>query len=71
MKMRAKMICRDVQTSDDQSSVKLEVVTSGSPENSEYFKYTPAGTLQLSVLKPELVKDIKVGDEFYVDLIPA
>lgn len=52
-------------------TVQLHPVTSGSPENAEFFKWTPSGSIQLGVLNPAAAEQFKPGDVFYVDFTPA
>lgn len=56
---------------DEGSKIVLEPVTSGSPENESFFKYTPGGKIELTVVNPEAVKQFKEGEEYYVDFLPA
>jgi hypothetical protein len=44
-------------------------VTGGSPENDQFFKYTPGGTVELSILNPDIKFD--VGTDYYFDITPA
>lgn len=52
-------------------SVKLSPVTSGSEENKGFWKYTPSGTLEMSITNPEASKQFEPGKEFYVDFSPV
>jgi hypothetical protein len=43
----------------------------GSDENNTYAKWSPSGSLSLSITNPALSNRIKEGDVFYVDFTPA
>ena len=70
--VRAKFKCVSVTTTLDGKrfvhSYKFQVVMSGSPENDEFFRYTPAGWLELSSVKDDL---FEIGKEYYLDFLPA
>lgn len=48
-------------------SVKLQPVTSGSPENELFYKWTPSGEINLSTINTNVAKEFIPGLEFYVD----
>jgi len=74
-KTRAKFYCCSVTlfSSDPGAgkAVKLQPVTSGSEENREFWKYTPSGSIELSISNPEAAKIFEPGREYYVDFTPA
>ncbi|MGO4496417.1 hypothetical protein AB4114_11025 [Paenibacillus sp. 2RAB27] len=65
--VRAKFKC----TLKEGNSVRFEVVISGSDENKEFWKYTPAGQIQMSVDNEKAQDQFEVGKEYYVDFTPA
>ena len=67
MSIRSKMVCN--QASDGR--IVLQVVTSGSDENEAFFAATPCGTLDLSVLRPDVVALLEPGAEYYVSIEPV
>jgi hypothetical protein len=71
--VRAKMICEELVLQEDEGggSVKLRPVTCGSAENDNFYRYTPAGSLALSVINSEAVKQFELGRSYYVDVSPA
>jgi hypothetical protein len=72
MPVRAKFKVQSVtETEGGLKSVKLHPVTSGSPENAEFFKWTPCGSIDLGTINPEAAEQFKPGTEFYVDFTPA
>jgi hypothetical protein len=52
-------------------TITLTPVISGSPENSNFFKYTPSGSITLSTINPTAAEIFKSGGEFYVDFTKA
>ena len=69
--MRAKMRCVEVTKSEGGTRVKLQPVTSGCPENQEFFKYTPTGLLELGVISEVNTTKFEPGKEFYIDFTEA
>lgn len=47
--------------------VNLSTVPSGSPENEKVFYLTPAGSVVLQAVNPDVLSQFEVGKEFYVD----
>lgn len=60
-----------VREEDKGNIVKLNAVTSGSPENESFFKWTPGGTIVLETINPEAAKEFIPGAEMYVDFTPV
>lgn len=72
MNVRAKFRVTDKEVNEQgEGSVKLEAVTSGSPENDEFFKWTPSGELSMGTINSQALAQFELGDEFYVDLVKA
>lgn len=70
--VRAKFRCiQIVETEGGNKTVKLTAVSSGSEENKQFFKWTPAASIDLSTLNPAAAEQFKPGCEFYVDFTPA
>lgn len=67
MKTRAKFVVQSRTESKDGYTVLLSAVTSTSPENSSFFKYTPSGTINMGLVQPETAEHFKPGTELYVD----
>jgi len=79
MKTRCKMVVNEIDKREDCTDIKMAAVgyenkEDGSyeppEENKKFFAFTPAGDFSATV-KNEFFKDTKVGDEFYIDVIPA
>jgi hypothetical protein len=43
-------------------------VTSGSPENDQFFRYTPSGALTLGTINQAAFDQFVAGAEYYVDV---
>lgn len=52
-------------------TVKMSSVTSGSPENAEFFKWTPTGSIEIGTLNPAAAEAFVIGGTYYVDFTPA
>ena len=65
--VRAKFKCNSVGYYPDTCTVSLSPVTNGSDENKEFFKYTPGGNIELSVVSKETANMFEPGKEYYVD----
>jgi hypothetical protein len=50
----------------DSQSIILNPVVDGSPENKDFFKYTPSGKLELQVIN----KNVKFepGKQYFIDI---
>lgn len=48
----------------------LRPVYGGSPENEEFYKYTPGGQLNLSTINDAAAAQLEVGQEAYIDITP-
>ena len=82
-KQKMKTICKFQITSKEKSethvynknhpvpicSLSMMPVYSGSKENDEFFASTPGGSIMLSVVNRDAVKDFEVGDEVYVTIV--
>ena len=72
MTVRAKFKVQSVtEMESGLKSAKLFPVTSGSPENADFYKWTPSGSIDLATLNPVAAEQFKPGVEFYVDFTPA
>lgn len=49
------------------NSVTLHTVTSGSPENASFFKWTPSGEIKIGTINQDAAAQFKPGQEFYMD----
>jgi hypothetical protein len=46
-------------------------VASGSPENCAFFRSTPSGTIELSIVNEAVAANFYVGHEYYLDFSAA
>lgn len=70
--VRAKFKVQSVTESEGGlKTANLTPVTSGSPENEQFFKWTPGGQIQLGTINPTAAEQFTPGRQFYVDFTPA
>lgn len=65
--VRAKFKCAEITQTEHGERIKLYPVTGDSPENKEFFKWTPSGNIEIGTVNPEAAKQFEVGKEFYID----
>lgn len=72
MKTRCKFICNAVEKTlicnQKLYTAKFGAVHGNSPENAEFFKWTPNGSLSVGVYTDDR---FEVGKEYYLDIIPC
>lgn len=76
MTVRAKMKVTNlepaVHAEDGQGgTVYLHPVINGSPENDQFYKYTPGGNLTLSTINGRAFEQFHLGEEYYIDISRA
>jgi hypothetical protein len=70
--VRAKFYVESVTPyTDDATTVLLRAVTSGSEENKSFWKYTPSGTIQMTISNPNAAAEFEDGQEYYIDFTLA
>ena len=69
--VRAKFKVSSLTQTEHGETIKLEPVRDGSEENKEFFKWTPAGQIEIGTVNSEAAKEFEVGKEFYVDFTPV
>ena len=69
--VRAKFMCVSKKEIPDGFVIELQPVTSGSPENEQYFKYTPYGKIEVGTINKAAAADFVVGKPYYVDFTQA
>jgi hypothetical protein len=69
--VRAKFKCTEISQTEYGERIKLTPVTGGSPENDQFFKWTPGGQIEIGTINPEAAKQFEVGKSFYVDFTLA
>jgi hypothetical protein len=68
MSVRAKFVVNTItrQLFGEQGEgqvIKLSPVYSNSPENKEFYKWTPCGQIELGTVNPEAAKQFELGKE--------
>lgn len=72
-KVRAKFACsQNLSVDADQHQVALTAVVSGSEENKSFSRWTPAGSLNLTISDESAAGALfEVGREYYLDISPC
>lgn len=68
MNIRAKFQCTSVEKFDVQEDVTLHPVVGGSNENKSFSKWTPSGSLLMTITNPTALGFFEVGKEYYLDI---
>lgn len=68
---RCKFVCRDKKIDENGATIYMSPVTSGSKENDEFFRYTPAGEIRIGIVSLETARQFEEGKEYYIDISPA
>jgi hypothetical protein len=58
-------------TADETATIKMSPAYGESPENKEFYKYTPAGDISFYTTNKAAADQIEEGKEYYIDIIPA
>jgi hypothetical protein len=51
--------------------LSFEAITRGSPENEEFFKWTPSGWLEFYTVNAAAAEQFEIGEEYYLDITRA
>jgi hypothetical protein len=65
--VRAKFTCLN----KTENTVHFQVVHSGSEENEQFWKYTPAGEIHMHIDNEQARDRFEEGKQYYVDFTPA
>ena len=70
---RCKFVCswKQQNQNDDGVVLSFNVVTTGSDENKQFFKFTPGGLLQFYTVNAQAAAQFELGKEYYLDITPA
>lgn len=72
MSVRAKFKVASIEKpTEETATVRLAPVVGGSPENDEFYKWTPSGSIELSTINAAAAEQFVEGKEFFVDFTPA
>lgn len=73
--VRAKFVCNSYETSlqsgEECRTVKFTAVVGVSPENKEFFKWTPNGQITIGLLNQKAWSQFKLGGEYFIDFTPV
>jgi hypothetical protein len=69
--VRAKFKCTIKAETGDTTHIVLEPVVTGSKENEDFYKYTPAGRIDLGVVNKAAADQFEQGKEYYIDFKPV
>lgn len=69
MTTRCKFRCDQVIQMADSQSVVLNPVVDGSPENKDFFKYTPSGKIELQIINKNV--KFEAGKQYFIDISEA
>ena len=71
-KVRAKFICESVENFKFSKTAKLRAVHGTESENADFTKYTPNGTIQISITEDAPASNVfEPGKNYYVDFTEA
>lgn len=60
-----------LQKGSDEYEVTLYPVTGGTAENETFYKWTPAGKIEMATINKAAADQFEVGKSMYVDFTPA
>ncbi len=65
--VRAKFMCISKKQDINGFEIIFSPVVSGSPENAEFFKWTPYGELKMGTVNPSAAAEFEPGKEYFLD----
>ena len=71
MSVRVKFTCVSKIEELNDGSVQLSAVIADSPENAEFFQWTPSGNIHLGTINKSALSQFEVGGQYYVDFTAA
>ncbi len=76
--MRAKVKITDIEKQGENERLTFNFPAKdgaypadGSDEDQQFARYSPSGSLSLTVANPALIDKFAVGDTFYLDFVPT
>ena len=73
--VRAKFVVNEIARNkygdEEQQSIRMSAVMSGSEENKTFFRWTPSAKIELNTVNPEAGNQFELGKEYYVDFTKA
>jgi hypothetical protein len=67
VRAKFKVVKKEALEADGGAKIVLQAVCGGSPENEQFFKYTPSGEIVMQTVNPEAAVQFEEGKEGYVD----
>ena len=53
------------------ANYKFNAVADDTPENKLFWEWTPSGQIVLSCVNPDVLEELEIGKEYYVDFTPT
>lgn len=76
--MRAKMKVESIHVCEGRETVQMNAVCGTAPfgaqgesEDNTFARYTPSGSVNLTITNPDLIGKFKPGQKFYLDFTEA
>lgn len=69
--VRCKFSCSFKRETEQGVDLSFAPVYTGSPENEEFFKYTPGGNLSFYTVNKSAAAVFELGKEYYIDIKEA
>jgi len=69
MKVRCKFKCTKKILGENGTEIILVPVTSGSEENSNFFKWTPYGEFRMGTVSDSVAEQFIPSKQYYIDII--
>lgn len=70
-KFRCDAVASNKTTAGVTHNITLRPVTNGSDENKSFYQYTPAGSIELTVVTQGVADMFEPGKEYFVDFTEA
>ena len=72
-KFRINTVTREIDSRGEVSNetVNLTAVSGSSDENKQWCKWTPNGSINLTINNPDAIGKLTSGHEYFIDFIPA
>ena len=77
-KMYVTMVTKDISRENGNEVLHMHAVSKstaypadGYDENNTYAKFSPSGSVQLTIANPALFGKFKAGDQYYIDFTKA
>ena len=61
----------EAQYTWSQPTVKMATVTSGTPDDSQFYEASPGGSFEITINNPQAAEMFEVGKKYYFDITVA